>query len=831
MNNGITLTGNRTLAVSGDSTLVLGGVISESGEPRSLTLSPGGTGTIRLSTANTHSGGTVLSGGMIETGNAQAFGTGTTTVGGATTLTLLGDTSFANDFVLNGDLTLAAEMGVSAAFNGQISGGSGLRAAFNVTPGTLTLTGNNTFTGGIAVFNQTTIIAGHDNALGTGTLDLQSNATLQASGAARTLANGVTLNNGNTLNVAGTQSLTLSGVVQGSGGITAAFDVGSESQVLTLAGTNTYTGPTAIARGVLAVDGSLLADSIVTVNSDMAGADATLRGVGTSGPVIVNSGGTVAPGNSIGTLNVQNSYTQQAGSTLQIEISDQVAGTIRTPVSDVLNVTGTPGTATLNGGTVAVSAIADNNNQTVLLTPGREYTFLTTSSGVSGQFANITDDNGGDLAFLTPLFVQSGDASFDENAVKFRLSLDQTNLASVASTANQTAVAQAIDGLGAGLEGDLANVLLELQRQPADAQRKALNQINGDMIGGLSDVAFLMNDSQWQLIGLQFRPEFGTGQGQTTASRRAGVNGLPNSLTGLDVVVRGQSPDPLLSGFSSFTPDGWTAGFGSGGRIDGDGNSPETAFDFGGTAIGMDDWIGENTRFGIAATIAWANVDSRRAGDALHVDFQDYALAAMFTHLFDRSYLIAGASYGLSLNESTRHIGFGTVNRTAVADFVSHRPSTYLEYGMNAEWGGWSMMPYTSLTWTYFGRQDFTETGAGGLNLHFNEQDSQSLRTNVGVAMRRPVAVSDNVELIPQLRISWRHEVLDDSAVANGSLPVGSTGQFGVQGAQLGRNALNLAPGIACAVSSNALLFIAYEAQLSSRHHAHGGHGGFQWVW
>jgi len=65
----------------------------------------------------------------------------------------------------------------------------------------------------------------------------------------------------------------------------------------TLAGANTYTGPTVIKAGALAVDGSITSD--VTVEGG------ALMGIGTvTGNVVAQTGGSVAPGDSAGTLTV-----------------------------------------------------------------------------------------------------------------------------------------------------------------------------------------------------------------------------------------------------------------------------------------------------------------------------------------------------------------------------------------------------------------------------------------------------------------------------------------------------------------------------------------------
>jgi autotransporter-associated beta strand protein len=119
------------------------------------------------------------------------------------------------------------------------------------------------------------------------------------------------LNGGGTLsrNVNETNALTVgasggsgsfSGVIQNGNGTFALIKTGPGVQILSCA--NTYTGPTTISNGVLAVNGSLAAGSPVTV------AGGVLAGTGTvRGPVTVQSAGTLAPGSGgIGTLTLTN---------------------------------------------------------------------------------------------------------------------------------------------------------------------------------------------------------------------------------------------------------------------------------------------------------------------------------------------------------------------------------------------------------------------------------------------------------------------------------------------------------------------------------------------
>ena len=131
---------------------------------------------------------------------------------------------------------------------------------------------------------------------------------------------------------------------------------------LTLSGANTYTGGTTINAGTLAVNGSLASGVTANING-------TLGGVGTiNGPVIVN--GTIAPGNgpNIGILNVNGNYTQNGNSIYQVKVGSQ---------SDLINITGN---ANINGGTVAVQAVAG-------VTP-KTYRILTATGGRTGTYSD-----------------------------------------------------------------------------------------------------------------------------------------------------------------------------------------------------------------------------------------------------------------------------------------------------------------------------------------------------------------------------------------------------------------------------------------------------------
>jgi autotransporter-associated beta strand protein len=86
-----------------------------------------------------------------------------------------------------------------------------------------------------------------------------------------------------------------------------------------LSASNTYTGATTVSAGKLVVDGSI-SSSTVTVQGG------TLSGSGTVGGLIVNTGGTLSPGNSPGALNVAGNVVWNAGGNYNWQIHDTALG-------------------------------------------------------------------------------------------------------------------------------------------------------------------------------------------------------------------------------------------------------------------------------------------------------------------------------------------------------------------------------------------------------------------------------------------------------------------------------------------------------------------------
>lgn len=350
---------------------VFGGIIQDTNADRRAAVTKVGTGKLTLTGANNYTGNTNVTAGTLEIGN-----------GGATGTLALTNIAVTSNLVFN--------TGGTQTIPGIISG------AGNVTKkgtGTTILGGANTFTvgafieGGILAINADTGLGAVANGVtfqnGSGKLGSDSAGVVTTR--AMTVAAGAT---GGFAAIEATDSLEVSGVVSGAGGI----EIGGAGLVR-LAAANNYAGTTTVASGILDVGvAGATSSGAVSVTGGILGGTGSITGpVSVSATGGIKAGGITTSGTSVGTL-ATGALTLAGGSTLYTEFTNSTT-------FDKLTVTGNVSTT---GASVGNPVLVD------LRLPNSAAKWTSLGSYNLIQYSGTFTGNANDLFKVSPGSIQAG---------------------------------------------------------------------------------------------------------------------------------------------------------------------------------------------------------------------------------------------------------------------------------------------------------------------------------------------------------------------------------------------------------------------------------------
>jgi fibronectin-binding autotransporter adhesin len=716
------------LTVGGDNdNSIFAGVLQNG--TSSLQLTKSGTDTLILTGTNLYTGGTTISIGMLQLGNGGTAG------------------SVIGDVLDNG--TLAFNRSNSVTFGGVIRGTGNV---VNMGPGTLILTGANTYTGGTAI--------------NTGTLQLGNGGTT-GSIAGNVIDNG-------TLAFNRSDSVTFAGVISGTGNV-----VKLGSGTLTLPGANTYTGSTTINNGSLIVNGSLASTQTV-INPG-----GSLGGHGTVGGNLINNG-IVSQASSPGTLTVANNFTQNASGTLRIGVAGVALGQ-----HDLLAVNGHAALA----GTLQLFPLTGFNLQ-----PGDQITFLTAKNGVSGSFANAQN---GLVSTGTILEVQV--RSLANSVVLETVQGSFASTPEVAPTQNTQAVAKALDS-AAGDPREAA-LFAFLNSQPLANLPHDLELIAPAQITSLNATAVSVSNVQTSNIGQRLANVHAGSTGFSSAgfSITGSAASFGEGFAG-PTGSEGKSAPPVFAPTPNNRWGVFVTGLGEFTNVDSTPNAAGYNVDTGGFTLGVDYRLTPN--FAIGLTVGYAHTSVHPDGGG-NIDVNGGKIGAYATFFGNGFYLDTAVSGGPNGYNTHRTALQGAANgSTDGADF-----DFLVATGYDWQKGNLTIGPTASFQYNYVGLQSFTETGSLA-PLTFPDQNTQSERTAFGAKVSYEWKVG-NVTVLPQVSTAWQHEFGATAYSVIASFASGAGNSFSVFGPNIGRDSLLVGAGATVILNERLSTYLYYDGEFA----------------
>lgn len=716
-------------------------------------------------------GGVTFDGGTLATtasfDTARAFTltqAGRFDVAAGTEFGITGLMTGSGDLIKQGDGTLRLDNTGNAYGNTFVQAGTLIGNAASISghignAGTVVFdqSANGSFAGDIAALNGTpgAMIKRGIGALaltGTSSLDWSVEAGRLVSAAERFSGN-VAIDAGASFAFNQTANASYAGVLSGTGDF-----VKDGVGQLTLTGNSSgFTGTTSLEAGTLAVNGSLGG----TLDVLMGG---RLQGTGTVGNVLVS--GTIAPGNSIGTLSVAGNIQFNAGSVFEVEAN--AAG-----AADRINASGT---ATINGGDVRVLA-GDGT-----YAPSTRYTILSADGGRSGMFAGVSSN----LAFLDPSL------SYDSNNVYLTLTRNQISFSNVGQTRNQIAAGAGVESLGMG--NVIYNAVVNLTEGQA---RAAFDSLSGEIHASAKSA--LIDDSHFV--------------------REAAIDRTRSSFSAV-----GASSVPVMA----YAPGGpqrvaptserfavWGQAFGGWGRINGDGNAARLDHSTGGFLIGADALLVANWRLGLLAGYSRTSFDvknrlSSGASDNYHLGLYGGTQWGHFG-------LRGGVAYTWHDLSTSRAVIFPGFVDSLKSKYRAGTFQAFGDLGYRIDTNLASFEPFASLAYVSLNTDGFTEQG-GAAALFAR---GQSMNVGFSTLGLRASTSFDLGGVRTTLRgsLGWRHAFGDVTPLSTQVFAGG--GAFTVAGVPIARDAAVVETRLDFALSRSATFGVSYNGQLASRAQQH----------
>jgi uncharacterized protein with beta-barrel porin domain len=540
-----------------------------------------------------------------------------------------------------------------------------------------------------------------------------------------------------------------------------------------------------ITGGTWHVNGSIINNTNGTTVSG-----GILEGTGTLENVFV-TGGTLNPGNSIGTIYVANLTIGSEG-TYEVEVDDSGD-------ADMVDVSGTADLdGTIHG--VALERISRDNP-------------------FSATVIDAPDDGLNDTAFAdvtgSKLFLEFG-VDYDYGAGDVILNVNPLSYGTYARTDNERSVGLALDNLvNTGQDtGDMDTVISffdDLNPGEEAAANAALDQMMPQDALGLPEVTRNMMN--------QFSESTLDHAGSVRAGKQyAAMTGSRYLLASADnSVVAPPETDKWLP---------YAKGFGTWGSRNGEKDVVGYDFSNYGVIGGLDKFISDNTMLGFNLGGSSGTVDYDQAGTETDIDAMMFSVYGSYFQ--DDWHADLSFSYAHLWYDAQRSIRFDSIDTEAEADFEGDAYNIAAEFGNN--FGGDSMLlePVAGVGWTSVQQDSYTEEGADSLNLNVDSDTMDGLYSKLGLRWAKEFRSEENPDMVwvPRANAFWIHDFADGVEFDNEFIGGGS---FTTQGLDPVADSLNVGAGLNVYLSKGTRLFVNYAWQGSSDYDASTLQAGAQW--
>jgi hypothetical protein len=245
-----------------------------------------------------------------------------------------------------------------------------------------------------------------------------------------------------------------------------------------------------------------------------------------------------------------------------------------------------------------------------------------------------------------------------------------------------------------------------------------------------------------------------------------------------------------------------------------------------GMIFGSDKKISETMHSGIS--LAWMHGALEWQNDGGQAITDYYRAAAYSSLIYDRAFLQAVASFGLSDGNALRNIHISTLyqpslhgpslsplaelSRTAAAAYNGWDADLYLRSGLVLHTGTFTFLPVVGFGYLNQSRNSFSETGAESLDLQVAGAQSQTLHCHADLRIERAFQLSNRQKITPYIMIDWAYARRLDAHAVSASMN-GWSDSFTTTASSANISLYTGTAGLEVALSKSLIIKADYSAQ------------------
>ena len=270
----------------------------------------------------------------------------------------------------------------------------------------------------------------------------------------------------------------------------------------------------------------------------------------------------------------------------------------------------------------------------------------------------------------------------------------------------------------------------------------------------------------------------------------------------------------------------WGRAIGGWGESDGWNGSKGSKFALKGAIVGVDYVFDRDLMAGVAAQWTTTDVDFKRRPD--NADVENFEFGAYASIGDARLYLNANAS-AIWHNVKVRRFTHG--GGQAQGAYDGRTLSIFAEGGKIFETEeGLRIGPFLSLSLTHLETDPYRERGTGPL-LFVRRAELDSLKSATGVRLGYPIGLPSGRKVVPEFRLAWAHEFMDDQASFRASVQGQNVPPSVIFGEKFARDTVQLGAGVTVPLSGSTNLYVDYDAGLNPDITTHTVSAGLRVTW